>query len=239
MSEDYGLDDDGDDEHTVPSPSIAERARSSIARRIAAVRLLVSGGAALARRALRAPPPPAGPRGARPQHAVEQSAIECAASQSLLLVASASIAVPTQRPCASSSTSSGGDWPPLPSPPQPLERLLALFELPSLPMCASSSRASCCRTCAAETVCGRLLIHTFQRATCGEKVTRDAGVRSRRCCLRRRRRRVLRVGARLSLAARQQFPNDPGAALAEVGVCPDLGVCEDRFQDRVVLHDHV
>ena len=34
VSEDYGgLDDDGDDEHTVPSPSIAERTRSSIARR--------------------------------------------------------------------------------------------------------------------------------------------------------------------------------------------------------------
>ena len=43
MSEDYGgLDDDDDDEHTVP-PSIAERTRGSIARRIAAVRLLVSG----------------------------------------------------------------------------------------------------------------------------------------------------------------------------------------------------
>ena len=39
-----GLEDDGDDEHTVRSPSIVERTRSSIARRIAAVRLLVSGG---------------------------------------------------------------------------------------------------------------------------------------------------------------------------------------------------
>ena len=39
-----GLGDDGDDEHTVPSPSIAERTRSGIARRIAAVRLLVIGG---------------------------------------------------------------------------------------------------------------------------------------------------------------------------------------------------
>ena len=45
MAEDCdGLEDDGDDEHTVPSPSIAERTRSSIARRIAAVRLLVNGG---------------------------------------------------------------------------------------------------------------------------------------------------------------------------------------------------
>ena len=39
-----GLENDGNDEHTVPSPSIAERTRSSIARRIAAVRLLVNGG---------------------------------------------------------------------------------------------------------------------------------------------------------------------------------------------------
>ena len=49
MSADYdGLDDDGDDEQTVPSPSIiAERTRSSCARRIAAVRLLVSGRGSL------------------------------------------------------------------------------------------------------------------------------------------------------------------------------------------------
>ena len=39
-----GLEDDGDNEHTVPSPSIEERTRSSIARRIAAIRLLVNGG---------------------------------------------------------------------------------------------------------------------------------------------------------------------------------------------------
>ena len=45
MAEDCdGLEDDGDDEHTVPLPSIAERTRSSIARRIAAVRLLANGG---------------------------------------------------------------------------------------------------------------------------------------------------------------------------------------------------
>ena len=49
MSADYdGLDDDGDDEQTVPSPSIiAELTRSSSARRIAAVRLLVSGRGSL------------------------------------------------------------------------------------------------------------------------------------------------------------------------------------------------
>ena len=39
-----GLDDDGDDEHTAPSPSIAERTRSGIGRRIAAIRLLANGG---------------------------------------------------------------------------------------------------------------------------------------------------------------------------------------------------
>ena len=45
VSEDCdGLDDDGDDEQTVPSPSIAERTRSGIARRIAAIRLLANGG---------------------------------------------------------------------------------------------------------------------------------------------------------------------------------------------------
>ena len=44
VSEDCdGLDDDDDDEHTVPSPSIAERTRSRIARRIAAIRLLANG----------------------------------------------------------------------------------------------------------------------------------------------------------------------------------------------------
>ena len=43
MSEDYGrLDDDDDDEHMVPL-SIAARTRGSIARRVEAVRLLISG----------------------------------------------------------------------------------------------------------------------------------------------------------------------------------------------------
>ena len=39
-----GLDDDDDDEHTVPSPSIAERTRSRIGRFIAAIRLPANGG---------------------------------------------------------------------------------------------------------------------------------------------------------------------------------------------------
>ena len=43
VREDYeGMDDDDDDEHTVP-PSIAARTRGSIARRVEAVRLLISG----------------------------------------------------------------------------------------------------------------------------------------------------------------------------------------------------
>ena len=45
VSEDCGgLDDDDDGEHTVPSPSIAERTRSRIGRRIAAIRLFANGG---------------------------------------------------------------------------------------------------------------------------------------------------------------------------------------------------
>ena len=45
VSEDCdGLYDDDDDEHTVPSPSIAERTRSRIGRRIAAIRLPANGG---------------------------------------------------------------------------------------------------------------------------------------------------------------------------------------------------
>ena len=39
-----GLDDDNEDEHTVPSPSIAERTRSRIGRRTAAIRFFANGG---------------------------------------------------------------------------------------------------------------------------------------------------------------------------------------------------